>query len=195
MLFRGCVQFYVGKVQEMSFLEWTVEAEIYLKRLKAECPCESPCDNVILPAVPKDQMSWPTLSGVVREMACEFYDVCDGLYWPDVWNGYFLKRASEIGTPNDRFDPTYVVTDSSFEITTIGSTGGGGLFALLNESGRVAFLPNARIEENKYFDDDRQVRIVAGSLREFAHLLLSDLRCYVEDTRGHQFLDGGENTQ
>jgi hypothetical protein len=132
----------------------------------------------------------PSEDGAVPQNTelAEFYSCCDGLRWPDVGNGYFLRSKSELDMAKNEYDPTAVKGDKRGPITVLGSTGTGILFALRSETGEVMKLPSSRIERNLYDNSDSRAQIIANSVRQFVDKLKDDLQAFVGDTAEHQYL-------
>ena len=118
----------------------------------------------------------------------EFYCYCDGLSWPDVANGYFIYKRADFGMAKNEYDPTSIEGDLGGEISVLGSTGTGVLFARRNEDGRILSLPPSKIKANVYDNTDSRAKVVAGSLNEFFLKLTEDLNAFVEDEAGHSYL-------
>ncbi len=118
----------------------------------------------------------------------QFYSQCDGLSWPNVVNGYFIRKSSEFGKVKNEYDPISIEGDLSGEIAVLGSTGSGVLFARRSENGQILALPPAKIAANIYYNSDCGATIIANSLKEFYVKLMEDLQAFVEDRAEHQFL-------
>ncbi len=109
-----------------------------------------------------------------------FYEVCDGVSWPDVQDGYFLNQREDIGQTKDEYDPVRVSGPTEYDITVIGSSGSGTLFAI-DDDGNVLSIPSGKIEQNTYFDTTGNIQVVANAFSDFAEILLVDLEVFVED--------------
>lgn len=117
-----------------------------------------------------------------------FYGICDGLSWPDVNNGYFIKPRAELGLIRNEYDPVEIVGDIPGSIIVVGSSGNGALFAIHPTSGRLLILPSGRIEKNIYIDSTGKVRVQASSFCVFVELLLQDLRAFVTCKQDHLYI-------
>jgi hypothetical protein len=121
----------------------------------------------------------------------EFYSVCNGFTWSNIFNGYFLMASSELGMVADRYTPTKLKSaDGSYsDVFMIGSKGGGEMFVVKIETGEIMMLPGSRFESENVYDDwnDRTV-CVASDFNSFLDVLLSDLTAYVKGDLDHQFV-------
>ena len=117
-----------------------------------------------------------------------FYSVCNGLNWPDVHNGYFIKQHESLRRSTDEYEPTRIEGNVGGAIVTIGSSGGGSLFAIRKNECDVVVLPAGRIERNIYFDSEGAVRVVATRFAALTDALLHDLGAFVHDVPEHVYL-------
>jgi hypothetical protein len=88
----------------------------------------------------------------------------------------------------NEYDPTSIDGDLGGEISVLGSTGTGVLFARRNDNGQILALPSSKIEANVYYNTDSRAKVVASSLYEFFLKLIEDLKAFVEDKAGHRYL-------
>jgi hypothetical protein len=175
----------------MNFQEWRAEAEWLLRMLR---PSEFGCplgENLVRPP----DLSTISLANQLDdvyplcvEQLDAFFRVSDGLSWPDVRNGYFIKHRDEIGRIPDEYDPTMIDGHIGGSIIVVGSSGGGALFTVRKTIGDIVLLPNGRIEKNTYYDSDGNARVVASDFHAFAGLLLDDLRAFVTNDEGHIYV-------
>lgn len=129
------------------------------------------------------------LSGI--EGLVELYSACDGVSMPDVHNGYFihpLRRPLNVGDPNS--EPRAVLAGDEIPVLLIGSTGGGDLFVVERQSGRVLVLPPGLINDGRY--EGRRIRVVADTIIKFLDILISDAEAFVRGDRGHWYLKAEE---
>src|SRR4029078_2016519 len=105
-----------------------------------------------------------------------FYLVCDGVSMPDVHNGYFLDRASQVVCAQDFDLPMRIqlLDTTLIAVRVFGRDGGGNMFALGENDGAIYLLPNAGVESGTYFEDKPGVRRLAGGLIEFLWMLHTD---------------------
>ena len=121
----------------------------------------------------------------------EFYAVCNGFKWTDIFNGYFLMPSSELGKVSHRYFPCKLKhADGSYsDVFMIGSKGGGEMFVVKVETGEIIMLPGSRFESDNVYDDwDDRTTCVASDFDVFLDVLLSDLTAYVKGDLDHQFI-------
>jgi hypothetical protein len=135
---------------------------------------------------PKDEhrLRPPADSALVARLAIEvgttssagalvgFYQHCDGVDLPDIWNGYWLHPA-ELILRHRQEDPTGATIG-------FGSDGGGNTFALRIADGAVVLQRWWRPDE-----------VVAPDFPAFLERLRLEVDAFVHHTQGWQFLDGG----
>jgi hypothetical protein len=117
-----------------------------------------------------------------------FYEASDGLSWPGVQNGYFLRAHSAVGAVSDAYEVTKVKGHAGGEVVVLGSSGGGDLFAIRKREADILFLPAGRIEDNTYYDRDSRVRIIAPDVDGFVELLTRDLEAFIRGDANHQYI-------
>ncbi len=117
-----------------------------------------------------------------------FYEECDGISWPDVHNGYFLRGLSEIAGPLQDGMPVAILADETKPIIVIGSTGGGSLFAVDMISSEMLLLPVGKIVDGVYEDPTHRVSVVGGNMVSFAERLQDDLKAFVTCRHGYKYL-------
>ncbi len=168
---------------------WIREADKLLKKLY-EYDHGYPLDeNIIESPDPVSRISDKSI-GDNRSLpqVKEFYSLCDGIDWPNVYNGHYIIKKKELGEVKDDTEPTFIEGVNSGEVLFFGSSGGGDLFVIIKKTGQVAILPYGGIEQNVYDNSDGHVRVVADDFYGFLTLLLEDLRAYVNEEQGHTYL-------
>jgi hypothetical protein len=121
----------------------------------------------------------------------EFYSVCNGLKWTDVFNGYFLIPSNELGLARHRYIPRKIknADESYSDVFMIGSKGGGEMFVVKAETGEIIMLPGSRFEADNVYDDFKdEATCVASDFDCFLDVLLSDLTAYAKGDLDHTFL-------
>jgi hypothetical protein len=118
----------------------------------------------------------------------ELYAVCDGLSFPDVHVGYFIKPLQRVIAYDRSSEPDKVFLGREIRVVPIGSTGGGSLFVVECESGNVLLLPPGLMKEGRYDATNTKTRVVAPGLVAFLELLLADLRAFVNDDSKHAYI-------
>jgi hypothetical protein len=118
----------------------------------------------------------------------DLYLACDGINMPDVHNGYFVKPLDKLLKFDPASEPETVLLESRIPVLSIGSTGGGGLFVVDRESGRVLLLPTGRLCEGCYDGGSSKVEVIAGSIPVFLERLLEDATAFVRDQHDHRYL-------
>lgn len=172
----------------MNFIDWKSNAEQLLSQLRAIDFGYPLGENVVREAVLGTSFADESrLSATSLDELRKFYEVCDGVSWPDVQNGYFLKQRKDIGQTKDQYDPIRVTGTDDYQITVVGSSGTGTLFAI-NGAGNVLSVPSGKIEQNAYFDTTGKIQVVAESFSKFAEILLVDLKAFVEDKPEHAYV-------
>lgn len=116
----------------------------------------------------------------------DFYSVCDGLSWPDIHNGYFVKRLREIGAARPSSEPSHV--QGIGDVVTVGSTGGGGLFVMRRDTRSVLLLRSGTLTNGTYITSTDNAQAVAADFQSFCNLLLRDLRAFVKGDSSHRYL-------
>ncbi|MDB5342829.1 MAG: hypothetical protein JWP89_1206 [Schlesneria sp.] len=118
----------------------------------------------------------------------ELYSACDGISFPDVHVGYFLKPIERVISFDRSSEPTTVVLDHEFSVLPFGSTGGGGLFVVGCDLGNVMLLPPGPLHDGRYCGIGQNVKHVAATVPIFVDLLSSDLSAFVNDDRDHIYI-------
>ncbi len=125
---------------------------------------------------------------VPDESLVGFYEECDGISWPDVHNGYFLRQLNEIAGPLQDGMPASISATAKKPILVIGSTGGGSLFAVDCLSSEVLILPLGKVVDGVYEDHSNAISVVSKNVYGFAERLLEDLSAFLKCRRDHQYL-------
>jgi len=146
--------------------------------------------NLVRPAALPDAV---TLSlSQVSECAVKWleplYLKCNGLSFPDVHIGYFIKTMQKIALFDRSSEPDTVLLDRRIGVLPFGSTGGGDLFVVDCESGGILLLPPGPLKAGLYDARKANVRKIAGSISEFMELLLNDLMAFVNGDVNHIYI-------
>jgi hypothetical protein len=147
-------------------------------------------DNVVFPAQPARKVE-----EVLKELGVhhlpdiyEFYCLCDGISWPDIHNGYFIKPVDTLVESHPESEPIAICGHYSESVLTIGSSGGGDLFVLGRESRDVLLLPPGLLISGLYTDTDRRIRKCASNYGDFFRACANDLAAFIRGTPGYVFL-------
>lgn len=150
---------------------------------------------IVLPAQPTENVE-----KVLRELdvlhfsaVSDFYRLCDGISWPDVHNGYFIKPLEKLIESNPDSEPNRTVGSRSEPVLTVGSTGGGDLFVLGKSSQQILLLPPDWLVSGVYRDTNHGIRTLASGFTEFFAACVDDLAAFVHDTPGYVFLKGQDD--
>lgn len=122
-----------------------------------------------------------------RKQLASIYAQCDGFSLPDVHVGYFLKPAAELESYDRDSEPDTLLLNGARGVLPLGSTGGGDLFVIDGQTGKVLLLPPGPLQDGLYDASGLAVREVAASLEHFIERLLLDVRAFVHDTE-HNYL-------
>lgn len=117
-----------------------------------------------------------------REQLVSLYSQCDGFSFPDVHVGYFLKPTLKLESYDRSSEPDTLLLNGAHAVLPLGSTGGGNLFVLDGQVGRVLLLPPGPLHDGQYDASGLDVREVASNIEEFIKKLTSDVRAFVRDT-------------
>ena len=116
------------------------------------------------------------------------YCACDGLSFPDIHNGYFLKPLWRVISFDRSSEPDIVVLDREIRVLPFGSMGDGSLFVVQCEQGGVMLLPPGSLNDGRYDGRGTKVSEVATTVPHFLELLLADLTAFVNDDNQHTYL-------
>jgi hypothetical protein len=116
------------------------------------------------------------------------YSVCDGLSFPDVHVGYFIKPLERVLSFDRSSEPDRVILDREIAVVPIGSTGGGALFVVDCEHGSVLLLPPGPLHDGRYDGTRAMIKVVAESVPRFLEALLDDVRAFVKNKIAHAYI-------
>lgn len=85
-------------------------------------------------------------------------------------------------------EPDQVSGATDAPILVVGSTGGGGRFALNKQSGHVLLLGGGFLKERTFFAEEGNVSKVANTWSEFLERLFCDVEAFVEDRPGYKYM-------
>ena len=122
-----------------------------------------------------------------RKELTSFYGYCDGFSLPDVHVGYFVKQAEKLA-PDRSSDPDVLLLEERIAILSVGTTGGGDIFAMNCDSGEVYLLPPGPVHNGQYIGEGRSVRTIANSLEVFIDRITSDVRAFVVGDAKHSYI-------
>ena len=150
-------------------------------------------NNVILPpAQPRDlELVVANLSSSAREQLAEFYEVCGGISWPDVWNGLFIQSSDQLSANREGDEPNELFVHGSSNVAKIlvfGTDGGGGRFCVDEVTGKIMHIVSGRLSANRLEVESDQVSSVAEDFNGFLGRLQADLRAFINDDREHKYL-------
>ncbi len=174
-----------------DFQAWQAQIEQLLEEL-AEIDFGYPLgSNELRPARSPDHIQQTLAACGINQHAdlFHFYNVCNGLSWPDVHNGYFVDSIESLAAAHSK---SYAVNrirgEEDFEVAPIGSMGGGELFVLRKDNGNLLLLPPGSIVDRIYDNTDAQATTVAPTFTAFTKRLLEDLEAFVHDTDEYSYL-------
>ncbi len=119
-----------------------------------------------------------------------FYLACDGLSWPDVYNGYFINSIEKLNEKEQLQKEIPVKVTGIYEdsIIVFGSDGGGEYFAIRKNHDDILKLLIGPVHNGIYDGNSGKVRIIGETLSEFLERLLADLKAFVLNEDGHTYL-------
>ncbi len=149
-------------------------------------------ENVVYPAFHTNGLPKAFLSITGSKWLGDLYLNCNGLSFPDVHVGYFIKPIERVMSFDLSSEPNVVLLHREFGVLPFGSTGGGDLFVISCDSGNVLLLPPNLISNGYY--DGRNVRVsqVADSVSRFVQRLLEDLSAFIDDDQEHIYISSGK---
>lgn len=118
----------------------------------------------------------------------DLYSACDGISMPDINNGYFIKPLHKVLKYDLASEPKTVLLDTEISVLSLGSTGGGSLFVVEREIGRVLLLPPGPLHEGHYDGRHTKAGVVAEDISLFLDRLIDDAAAFVREEHGHQYL-------
>jgi len=147
----------------------------------------------------ENKVAPPQLSRIVEEVfdhpslrpfgvLWDYYAHCDGFSLPDVHVGYFIKPVSKLIVVDPESEPTEILGPFAGKVLVIGSTGGGGLFAIRSNVLDVLYLPPGPLHSGVYDGTQTSARVLASDFTSFLDTVKEDLRAFVEDTPKHRFI-------
>ena len=116
------------------------------------------------------------------------YTACDGLSFPDVHNGYFIKPLDRLIHTDLASEPNKVLSDDIIDVFSFGSTGNGSLFVVDSRRGSVLLLPPGPMTDGLYDGRRLAVRRAAAIVPLFVERLLEDLTAFVKGDTQHERL-------
>ena len=144
-------------------------------------------DNVIRP-IEQRACSPSEMDQCGSKWLTPLYSACDGLSFPDVHIGYFIKPLSKVLVFDRASEPDTILLAHEVSVKPIGSTGGGALFVVDCENGRVILLPPGPLRNGQYDGRSAKVKVISESVAEFLSLLLADLYAFVKNNRSHSYI-------
>ncbi len=145
-------------------------------------------ENVVREASRSSGLPTAFLSMNGSKWLCTLYSVCDGLSFPDVHVGYFVKPLERVMSCDRQSEPDTVILDREISVLPFGSTGGGSLFVVGCERGDVMLLPPALLSGGRYHGKEGVVIEVAATVPLFFERLLADLTAFVNDEQHHNYI-------
>ncbi|MEU1763308.1 hypothetical protein [Micromonospora sp. NPDC005652] len=106
----------------------------------------------------------------------EFYAVVERVSLPDVGNGIFVLSAEEVLEGIQGLQPSEIRGALDGRIVVFGSDGGGGLFALIGESGQVCRLSGGAWVGSVYEVEENGIASCGANLNGFLQGILEELR-------------------
>lgn len=128
----------------------------------------------------------------VPESLKPLYQVCDGLSFPNVHNGYFIESAVRVVSAQARGEPVTVAHQdgSSTAITVFGADGGGSRFAVAVSEGSVWYLPSDCAVHSGTLVDDASAKgkRLSPNLGQFLRLVLADVDAFLSEDIHHKYI-------
>jgi hypothetical protein len=118
----------------------------------------------------------------------DLYSACDGINLPDIHSGYFIKPLRNVLHYDKSSEPRTIILDSELPVISLGSTGGGSLFVVEQNGGRILFLPPGLLHDGIYDGRQTNVRVAAEDILHFLGKLIDDAAAFVRDEPGHRYL-------
>lgn len=118
----------------------------------------------------------------------DLYSACDGISMPDVHTGYFIKPLRKVLKYDLASEPRTVILQTEVPVLPLGSTGGGSLFVVEQDDGRVLLLPPGPLHEGRYDGRHTKTRVVAEDIPHFVEKVIDDAAAFVRAEQEHRYL-------
>jgi hypothetical protein len=174
----------------LDFGSWVATMSASLRQYEAQFaehygyPVE-PGSNIVTRS--GTSVPWVPLEDLPRPLV-RFYDVVGQASLMDVHIGYAIHPATTLVGDGKLAYPGRIDVDGTrIEVATFGSDGGGGLFAMVRDNGRVIHLPPSDVRDRTWFAHTAaRPRDIAADLDTFLRHLLDVVDQLIEtgDTRG-----------
>lgn len=173
----------------LDFSVWATEMSASLRRFEAEFEDRygyqvGPGSNVV--TLSGTSVPWAPLENLPGRLN-RFYDVVAHASLMDVHVGYAIHPATTLVGGGESAYPGRIEVDGIIdEIVTFGSDGGGGLFAMVRDDGRIIHLPPSDVRDRTWFARaDAHPRDVAVDLDAFLRRLLDVVDDLIESSDTH----------
>jgi hypothetical protein len=168
---------------------WATEMSASLRRFEAQLEDQygyqvEPGSNIV--TLSGTSIPWAPLKNLPRPLT-RFYDVVAHASLMDVHIGYAIHPATTLSGGGDPAYPGRIEANGDIdEIVTFGSDGGGGLFAMVRDDGRIVHLPPSDVRERIWFArPDAHPCDVAVDLDAFLRRLLDVVDDLIESSDTH----------
>ena len=145
-------------------------------------------ENVVRDADRLDGLPEAFTSKDGSQWLASLYLACDGLSLPDVHSGYFVKPLAKVISFNLASEPNTIVGMHEVAVLPFGSTGGGDLFVVECESGRVLLLSPGPMCNGRYDGLRGSVEVIAATVSQFLERLLRDVQAFIENDQEHSYI-------
>lgn len=146
-----------------------------------------PGDNSVVPPSPR----WAEMSSRLPMGIRVLYEVCNGISMPDVHVGYFVYDVARTSESPARGEPCRVAGIQG-EVLVFGSDGGGGRFAIVNDSRNdVYYLPSSGSVLGSVFEflsANEAPVVVATGIEDFLFRLRGDVDAFLSRNRLHAYI-------
>lgn len=173
----------------LDFGVWATEMSLSLRRFEAQFEDRygyqvRPGSNIVTRS--GTSVPWAPLDNLPRCLT-RFYDVVGHASLMDVHVGYAIHPATTLVGGGESAYPGRIEVDGDIdEIVTFGSDGGGGLFAMVRDDGRIIHLPPSDVHDRTWFARaDAHPRDVAVDLDAFLRRLLDVVDDLIESSNTH----------
>lgn len=168
----------------MNIAAWIHDVNIVLEQLKKKDLGYPHSPNVVLPPGDKDLLHQLLAEAKLNEdpQIGAFYELCDGISCPDIWNGYFI-HTTKLALRSLRTWPVEISGPIACKILVFGSDGGGGLFAMqMDGPGKILYLPVDGVTGDAVFDGSlNPVKFISHDFFGFLDRVLADFRAFIDD--------------